>query len=520
MPKTTAMESSARSSVQARRTVRQRTDWPLVFVLLGAATYLYLNLFALPNTPFLLSGDQVYFWMDAQRMLHGERIYLDFFQFTPPGTDLLYAALFKLFGPRVWVTNAAVLALGVAFCWLCFSLSRKLMERRPTLLATVLFMVFVYGKSLNGTNHWFAILAVVAAVNVSIGKTNPVRIAVAGALLGLASFFNQAHGAAALLAFTCFLLWEHTRTKSTLADLFKMLALLLLGFSTVLLLLSAHFIAETGLKALLYFQVRYVLQYAVRNSQSLLGLPSVLTWRTLPSLIPSLLIYSLLPIVYGISLWQCWHQRKNPSFPWDRVALLSLVGFFLLIEVALSANWLRLYAVSLPGIILLVWMLDRMQKIRRYAAILILILAACIAARQVISIHATYSSRAELPGGRVATTPQAYEKLLWVKQHTQPGEFFLQAAWPGMYLPLQLRNPLYMATLSRLDDARPEDIELAIQQLKTKPVQFVLWAQFLDSQCGSGPCEVNVLPIRDYLHSSYTRIRTFPDGDTLWQRSE
>ena len=114
MPKTTAMESSARSSVQARRTVRQRTDWPLVFVLLGAATYLYLNLFALPNTPFLLSGDQVYFWMDAQRMLHGERIYLDFFQFTPPGTDLLYAALFKLFGPRVWVTNAAVLALGVA----------------------------------------------------------------------------------------------------------------------------------------------------------------------------------------------------------------------------------------------------------------------------------------------------------------------------------------------------------------------------------------------------------------------
>ena len=57
------------------------------------------------HTPILLGGDQVFFWLDAQRMLYGQRIYQDFLQFTPPGTDLFYLALFKLFGFRIWVTN-------------------------------------------------------------------------------------------------------------------------------------------------------------------------------------------------------------------------------------------------------------------------------------------------------------------------------------------------------------------------------------------------------------------------------
>ena len=58
--------------------------------LLSVAAFLYINLFTLSNTPFLQVGDQVYFWVFAQRMLYGETVYRDFFQFTPPGTNLLY----------------------------------------------------------------------------------------------------------------------------------------------------------------------------------------------------------------------------------------------------------------------------------------------------------------------------------------------------------------------------------------------------------------------------------------------
>lgn len=60
-------------------------------------------------------------------MLFGDQPYRDFFQFTPPGTDLVYDAFFKVLTPHVWVTNAIVLALGVLSCWVCFSLSLEIM---------------------------------------------------------------------------------------------------------------------------------------------------------------------------------------------------------------------------------------------------------------------------------------------------------------------------------------------------------------------------------------------------------
>jgi hypothetical protein len=67
--------------------------------------YLYANLFVSAKTPFLLGGDQVYFWMGALRILDGQAAYRDFFQITPPGTDLVYAAFFKVLGTDVWVPN-------------------------------------------------------------------------------------------------------------------------------------------------------------------------------------------------------------------------------------------------------------------------------------------------------------------------------------------------------------------------------------------------------------------------------
>jgi hypothetical protein len=68
--------------------LRSGFDWFTPGILFGSPVYLYVSLFAFPNIPFLLSGDQVYFWMNAQRMLHGEHIYQDCFQFTPPTNEL------------------------------------------------------------------------------------------------------------------------------------------------------------------------------------------------------------------------------------------------------------------------------------------------------------------------------------------------------------------------------------------------------------------------------------------------
>src|ERR1700722_9594423 len=167
---------------------------PDIGLFVGSGLYLYFNLFTLTGTPYLLDGDQVFFWVYAQRLLNGEHVYRDFFQFTPPGTDLVFLCLFKLFGLRIWITNWVVWLLGVILCWLCFRVSRSLMPESQALCAAMLFLVIVFGKILNATQHWFSVLAVMLAVSILLKDRSPAKIAAAGAFLGLASFFTQTRG--------------------------------------------------------------------------------------------------------------------------------------------------------------------------------------------------------------------------------------------------------------------------------------------------------------------------------------
>src|ERR1700693_447691 len=299
-----------------------------VRVLVGSAIYLYANLFTFGGVPFLLGGDQVYFWSYALRMLHGERIYQDFFTMHPPGTDLFYSILFALFGERVWVTNLAVLVLGVTLCWVCFRIASQIIEKHCALLATWLFLVLVYSKMLNGTHHWFSVLAVMGAVAAILPGATLWRVVLAGSFLGVASFFTQTRGPFALLGFAAFIVWDWQLTKGPWRELLTRQALLLLSFAGTLAALSSYFIATTGFGTLWYFQITYVRQHLVTTAS--LGLPEVLAWRNLAFLAQYLWVYIALPMAYAVALYGCW---RSPSTRTRRaVTLLALVGLCLLAE--------------------------------------------------------------------------------------------------------------------------------------------------------------------------------------------
>jgi hypothetical protein len=108
--------------------------------------------------------------------------------------------LFKFFGLRIWVTNAAVLLLGVALYWICFSIALRLMEQELALLASFLFLGLTYARLLNATHHWFSLLTVLCVVRIIMPVRTTPRVAAAGILLGIASCFTQTAGAAVLLA--------------------------------------------------------------------------------------------------------------------------------------------------------------------------------------------------------------------------------------------------------------------------------------------------------------------------------
>ena len=157
-------------------------------LLLGMASlYLYLNSFTLSNLPYLRRGDQTFFWEYALRMLQGEHVYRDFFQFTPPGSDLFYLALFRIFGPKIWVTDLAIIILGVAICRVCFEAASQIMDRSWAVLSAALYLVFVYGRILDATHHWFGLFAVVCGIRILLPERTVLRVASAGVLLGVAS---------------------------------------------------------------------------------------------------------------------------------------------------------------------------------------------------------------------------------------------------------------------------------------------------------------------------------------------
>lgn len=494
-------------------------DWFALVLLFGGAVYLYVNLFAFPNVPFLLNGDQVYFWTNAQRMLQGERIYQDFFQFTPPGADLVYLGFFGLFHPRIWVTNAAVLILGVLACWVCYEVSKRILGRPQAALASACFLVFIYGKLLNGTHHWFSVLAAMGAVAILMKDRTPKRIAIAGSLLGLASFFTQTRGFLAALGVAIYLVWESRRAGESLAKLFRRQALLFLPYLAALAILSGYFIVTTGIKQLWYFQIAYVWQFMVSGFAASLGLPETLTERSLPELSPYLVVYALLPAVYALCLWRCWRERRGPaSFPADRVLLLTLVGLAMLLEVAWSVNWLRLFCVAMPGIILLVWIFGR-SNLRTYTHGLLWAGVLCLALLQTWARQHRGFVTVDLPAGRVAVSSQTHEKLQWLTQNRKPGDQFFQAAWPGLYLPLALQNPVYLDVLETGDQTRPQYVDLSIRELQAKEVRFILWSPRLNSpETFLPPGAYHLTPFLEFLHSHYQRIQTFSDQDEIWER--
>jgi hypothetical protein len=494
----------------------QRSPWVLPSLCAVAAFYLYVNLFISPRVPILLGGDQVYFWMDAQRMLHGELPYRDFFQFTPPGTDVVYFALFKFFGPHIWVTNLVVLALGVALCGICFSIAIQIMELELALPTTLLFLTLIYTRLLNATHHWFSVIVILCAVRVLLRRQSHAMIFCAGCLLGLAGFFSQSHAGAALLAFVVWLGWQHFREgKKWLVDA----AILLLGFATALGAAESYFIVVIGWKVLWYFQVTYVLHFMVGGpGTSFLGMPPWNGWRHFPSTVQYLTVYLLLPIVYVVTLWKCWKGSSEPLVceQHRKAMLVALTGSVLLFEVMFSLNWLRIYTISMPGVILLLWLV-RSFKARRMALRIVWAAILFIAATEIVHAHHGYVV-AELPAGRAAMEPEAYQKLEWIEQHTQPEEFFFDSAWPGVYLPLRLRNPVFAEGVGLDTETRPEFVQQAITQLDAKEVRYVLWSKQLNIQGNSEPPTSSLAPLRLYLHERYKKVKVFADQDEIWQR--
>jgi hypothetical protein len=492
--------------------------------LLACGIFLYLQVFVLPATPRVASGDQAIYLHHAMRMLDGQIIYRDYDHFTLPGTDVLYAALFRLFGVRAWLPQAMLILLGVVGVWLSIRISKALLPgglpAKQILLPGFLFLTLPFSGYLDATHHWYSVLAGIAALAVAIERRSASRIAWAGALWGLATCFSQSMILGAL-GFSVFLLWEWRHNGESWSLLLKREGGLLGSFVAIVFAFNFYFLWKVGARRFLYYTVIFVAKYYSADRFNtwrvyLQERPSIHSWPNWADLAAWPFIHILIPWVYVVFvLYYLSTARSRPNLPWERLMLVNITGLSLFLTVASAPAYNRLYTVSLPGIILLVWFTNSSVWAGKLLSPILWTAVIVLGVAKPIVTQTRWKAVLDLPSGRTAFfQPAAYEKTKWLAERTHPSEYFFGD--PLLCFELWLRNPTRVPFLRPTDYTRPEEARNVVESLESHQVRFVSWYRELDDPGGEGN---HLGPLNLYLRDHYHVAETFANGDKIWERN-
>jgi hypothetical protein len=495
-----------------------------LFVVALSCAFVYLQVFALPCTPHLASGDQAIYLHNATRLLHGELIYRDYDHFTFPGTDVFYAALFKCFGVRAWIPQAVLILLGGSLVWLIIFVSQKLMSGVSAYLPALLFITLPFSSYLDATHHWFSLVAIMAALAILLEERTPKRLTLAGALVGIATLFTQSM-AVLIVGFWLFLLWERVRTNEAWFELLRKEAALGAGFLITVAAGLAYFVRTVGAEKIFQFTVIFVARYYPADWFNnwrvyLTGRPQLHAWTTWFDGPAFLLIHLIIPFVYCLFFVYALKLRKQPSTDFLRLVLVNVTGVFLFLTVASAPAYSRLYAVSPPALVILMWFLKSMPNLSRLWLRLAWLIVFTMLLARPIMMQIRWKAYLDLPTGRTAFyDPLLYEKCKWMSERTHPFDYFF-----GDHLvafALQLRNAGRVPFLRPTDYTRPEEVTDAIQGIENHHVRFVSWYIGLDYEKDAArhPEGDHLAPIRVYLREHYHLAQTFSNGDQIWERN-
>ncbi len=506
----------------------QPPGWFQYGFFLFATAFLYLDLFILPATPIYdpVLTDQWIYLHNATRMLDGQMIYRDFFQFTPPGAELTYLALFKMFGVRSWIPNATLVLLALSLTWLCVYISRKILSGWTAYLPGLLFLGTAFHNRLEATHHWYSVLAVIAATALVIEERSPRRVAGAAALCALGAFFTQARGLATVVGLAIFLCWEHRKKQQSGGSLWKVEAILAGVFSAVTLGLNSYFLWAVGLRRFVWSTVIFGIKYYPAESYAnslqayMLDPPIPTHGHSLTELPSWVLIHALVPLVYLLFFARYWREsRRRQGEPWDRLVLVSLTGLFLFVGVAPAPIYIRLCTVALPGLIIWVWFLSSPGKLLFLARQGIWLATVVGLLGIVLHMQARWHAQLYAPIGRVALlNPGDYNHYYWLLAHTHPDEFVFDCGGEVYFL-LGLRCPARTQFLSATDYMRPEQVCNVIESLDARRVLMVLWDPSFDLEVTGIQPGDHLGPLRDYLRTHYHPAKVFGDSVVL-ERNE
>ena len=515
-------------------TLRQSATCPVSYAAsatLFAFAIAYSRQFVSLFVPILPRGDQLGFANAGSRIAAGQLPYRDYFQIVPPGTDLVYAVLIKWFGVETWMPGLVMCVLAAATALVMTIIAARFLRGPTILLPALLFTSFILYGSLDASHHWFSTLVTMVALLVLLGGVSSTRIALTGALCGLAACFTQTKGAAAVAAFAAYFVWKSRRRKLPLRKAWHQCLLLCASAAVVFAIANLHFIRTAGWSDWVFCSIVYPLRYYTA--------PAINNWRVLGSdflrhgglarWVCYPFVYATVPLVYifvAITLRRRQrgeqsglHRNEPRNEPQDEFLLLVFTGVAMFLAIAAAPSLKRLSTVSPPAMILLAWLLTwparTVARIRTALAAGAIVLAICGSVRA----QTRWRTEIDFPAGRTALTDRLeVEEYRWVLAHTHPGQFFF--GMPPMYLPFRMQNPTPIEGFLPSEYTRPEQVAAMVQALQSHDVPLVILASGSKYPRATGLASDHLAPFRDYLCQNYQLTGVFATGDEVWKKRD
>jgi hypothetical protein len=500
----------------------------------------YFRAFIFPDIPLAPNGDQLGFLHAGSRLAVGELPYRDYFQIVPPGTDLVYAALIRLFGLKVWIPHLVMAALAAATAGLMTLIAMRVLRGWVIFLPALLLVGFLLPVAGDATHHWFSTMTALAALvamvdEVSLGRIGLTRIGVAGALCGLTACFTQTKGAALIAGFGVWLAWNGRRRGAKRVEWPRECGILCATAAGVFLAVNAYFIAAAGVRRWLFcviiFPIRYYPAPPLNNWRVLLHTfewsNGIARWVSFP------FIYAAVPfacivflLVFGRRQESRPASQRSPAAAdarpdenqnsWPQLVLIAVTGIAIFLSVAAAPSAKRLATVGPPALILLAWMLNRPGELTHVLKVALSIAATVMTIGLPLRTQTHWRAFLELPAGRTAFHDERqYEEYEWLLEHTRPGQFFFGTQF---YTQFHLRNPAPIDGFDTSEYTRPAQVQALFAALATHPVPMIMLPSTKKYPLATGLPSDHLGPFRDYLMRNYRFAEIMPTGDEVWEK--
>lgn len=267
------------------------------------------------NTVWLLADEGI--WLHAaKRMLDGQALYRDFFEFHPPVGFLMITAWLKLFGTSLVSARSLMLLVTSVTAWCTFTCCR-IASGRTWLSAVFTLMWVVAGQGMwtQVNHHWFTTMFSMIALFGALSPEQRGATAIAGVAASLAALVTTHRGGLVVIsAFVGMLLDRQVHRLAVYVGAGLTCAALVLGY----------LVAESTVVA----AFEQVVLYAMNHYSGIQAVP----FGSFASLqfLPVLAIYPLIAILLLNCLWQDWRSllRQRQLGTLGMFAIAGLAGSF------------------------------------------------------------------------------------------------------------------------------------------------------------------------------------------------